>query len=115
MINPFIEISGRKIEQDYPTKYMIKWEIMLTHTWYNRSYGENDKHTKRINTVLKSIEPFRIKFSDQDATRFDYLKRMGFTITQWKEIKVRFEKSGLEFMSSPFRNAAEDLLKKIKY
>ena len=60
-------------------------------------------------------EPFRIKFSKQDATRFDYWKRMEFTKVQWKEIKVRCEKAGLEFMSSPFRNAAEDLLKKIKY
>ncbi|WP_415375370.1 N-acetylneuraminate synthase family protein [Patiriisocius sp. Uisw_017] len=58
-------------------------------------------------------EPFRIKFSDQDATRFDYWKRMEFTKVQWKEIKIRCEKAGLEFMSSPFSNAAVDLLEEI--
>ena len=32
-------------------------------------------------------EPFRVKFSLEDATRFDYWKRMGFTLEQWKGIK----------------------------
>ena len=58
-------------------------------------------------------EPFRIKFSKQDATRFDYWKRMEFTKAQWKDIKARCEKVGLEFMSSPFSNAAVDLLEEI--
>ena len=58
-------------------------------------------------------EPFRIKFSDQDATRFDYWKRLEFTKAQWKDIKARCEKVGLEFMSSPFSNAAVDLLEEI--
>ncbi len=58
-------------------------------------------------------EPFRIKFSDQDATRFDYWKRMEFTKEQWVEIKEACDKAGLEFMSSPFSNAAVDLLEEI--
>ena len=58
-------------------------------------------------------EPFRVKFSDQDATRFDYWKRMEFTKSQWTEIKVHCDKAGLEFMSSPFSNAAVDLLEEI--
>ena len=58
-------------------------------------------------------EPFRVKFSDQDATRFDYWKRMEFSKNQWIDIKSRCEKVGLEFMSSPFSNAAVDLLEDI--
>lgn len=58
-------------------------------------------------------EPFRIKFSDQDATRYDYWKRMEFTIEQWHEIKRRCEAVGVEFMSSPFSNAAVDLLEEV--
>ncbi len=58
-------------------------------------------------------EPFRVKFSDQDATRFDYWKRMEFSKEQWIDIKSRCEKAGLEFMSSPFSNAAVDLLEDI--
>lgn len=55
-------------------------------------------------------EPFRVKFSYEDATRYDYWKRMEFTYEQWQGIKEHCDKVGLEFMSSPFSNAAVDLL-----
>lgn len=58
-------------------------------------------------------EPFRIKFSDQDASRFDYWKRMEFSKEQWMVIRESCDKAGLEFMSSPFSNAAVDLLEEI--
>ncbi len=58
-------------------------------------------------------EPFRVNFSYEDKTRFDYWKRMEFTLDQWKEIKVHCDEVGLEFMSSPFSNAAVDLLEKV--
>lgn len=58
-------------------------------------------------------EPFRVKFSKQDATRFDYWKRMEFSLEQWKEIKQHCDEVGLEFMSSPFSNAAVDLLEEV--
>lgn len=58
-------------------------------------------------------EPFRINFSFEDKTRFDYWKRMEFTLEQWKEIKSHCDEVGLEFMSSPFSNAAVDLLEEV--
>lgn len=58
-------------------------------------------------------EPFRVKFSIQDATRFDYWKRMEFTLEQWKGLKQHCDDVGLEFMSSPFSNAAVDLLEEV--
>jgi N,N'-diacetyllegionaminate synthase len=58
-------------------------------------------------------EPFRVKFSDQDATRFDYWKRMEFTLQQWKALKQHCDKVGLEFMSSPFSIAAVDVLEEV--
>ncbi|MGB3776366.1 MAG: N-acetylneuraminate synthase family protein [Leeuwenhoekiella sp.] len=57
-------------------------------------------------------EPFRIRFSE-DKTRFDYWKRMEFTLEQWQELKKKCDTLGLEFISSPFSNAAVDLLEKI--
>lgn len=60
-----------------------------------------------------SYEPFRVKFSKQDATRFDYWKRMEFSLQQWKALKEHCDTVGLEFMSSPFSNAAVDLLEEI--
>ena len=58
-------------------------------------------------------EPFRINFSYEDKSRFDYWKRMSFTLDQWIEIKKHCEDVGLEFMSSPFSVAAVDLLESI--
>ena len=58
-------------------------------------------------------EPFRVKFSYEDATRYDYWKRMEFTLDQWKEIKAHCDEVGVEFISSPFSNAAVDLLEEV--
>lgn len=58
-------------------------------------------------------EPFRIKFSYEDETRFDYWKRMSFTLAQWKEIKKHCDDAGLEFLCSPFSNLAVDWLQEI--
>jgi len=58
-------------------------------------------------------EPFRIKFSYKDETRFDYWKRMEFTLDEWMSLKEHCDNAGIEFMSSPFSNAAVDLLEKI--
>lgn len=56
------------------------------------------------------FEPFRVKFSPVDATRFDYWKRMELSPSQWQEIKNRCESLGVEFLATPFSNAAVDLL-----
>ena len=58
-------------------------------------------------------EPFRVNFSYEDKTRFDYWKRMEFTFEQWIEIKKHCDEVGLEFISSPFSIAAVDLLEKL--
>jgi len=60
-----------------------------------------------------TYEPFRIKFSYEDATRYDYWKRMEFTPEQWAGIKQHCGDKGLEFISSPFSNMAVDMLEEI--
>lgn len=55
-------------------------------------------------------EPFRVQFSKEDATRFDYWKRMEFTLAQWLEIKTHCDAVGLDFICSPFSNLAVDWL-----
>lgn len=59
------------------------------------------------------FEPFRINFSFEDKTRFDYWKRMEFTLEQWKSIKAHCDHKDLEFMSSPFSNLAVDWLEEL--
>jgi N,N'-diacetyllegionaminate synthase len=58
-------------------------------------------------------EPFRVKFSKEDATRYDYWKRMEFSLDQWKEIKKHCDEAGLDFICSPFSNMAVDWLEEI--
>ncbi|MBW3466367.1 N-acetylneuraminate synthase family protein [Arthrospiribacter ruber] len=58
-------------------------------------------------------EPFRVKFSYQDATRFDYWKRMEFSFDQWSELKAHCEEKAMEFISSPFSIQAVELLEKL--
>jgi N-acetylneuraminate synthase len=58
-------------------------------------------------------EPWRVKFSRQDATRFDYWKRMEFSETQWAGLKQHAEERGLLFLSSPFSHEAVALLTRL--
>lgn len=60
-----------------------------------------------------NAEPFRVNFSYQDTTRFEYWKRMSFTLTQWKEIKTHCNNVNLEFICSPFSNIAVERLQDI--
>ncbi|WP_418603368.1 N-acetylneuraminate synthase family protein [Hwangdonia sp.] len=57
-------------------------------------------------------EPFRVKFTNEYATRFDYWKAMEFSEEQWIEIGKHCKKEGLTFISSPFSNAAVDVLER---
>lgn len=58
-------------------------------------------------------EPFRVKFSYEDDTRYDYWKRMEFSLAQWKDIKKHCDEVNLEFISSPFSNMAVDWLEEV--
>jgi N,N'-diacetyllegionaminate synthase len=58
-------------------------------------------------------EPFRVKFSRQDETRYDYWKRMEFTEEGWSGLAEHARARGILFLSSPFSIRAVDLLERI--
>ncbi|MDQ0458365.1 N-acetylneuraminate synthase family protein [Rhizobium paknamense] len=58
-------------------------------------------------------EQFRIAFSTQDKTRYDYWHRTSFTQEQWAALKCHADAAGLLFLSSPFSTEAVDLLEAI--
>jgi N,N'-diacetyllegionaminate synthase len=58
-------------------------------------------------------EPWRVKFSYQDATRYDYWRRMEFTEPQWVGLREHANEKGLKFLSSPFSVEAVELLKRV--
>lgn len=58
-------------------------------------------------------EPFRVCFSYEDKTRYDYWKRMEFTEEQWISLKQHAEDKRLDFLSSVFSVEAFQLLDRI--
>lgn len=58
-------------------------------------------------------EPWRVRFSRQDESRYDYWKRMEFTEEQWAGLKAHAEERGLLFLSSPFSVEAAEMLERL--
>jgi N-acetylneuraminate synthase len=58
-------------------------------------------------------EPFRVKFSRQDQTRYDYWKRMEFTEEGWHGLAEHARERGILFLSSPFSMQAVELLDRV--
>jgi N,N'-diacetyllegionaminate synthase len=58
-------------------------------------------------------EPWRVRFSSQDKTRFDYWKRMEFTEEAWHGLKKHADERNLWFLSSPFSAEAIELLDRV--
>ncbi len=58
-------------------------------------------------------EPWRVRFSPQDETRYDYWRRMEFSEAQWATLRERAKGAGLGFVSSAFSPEAFALLERI--
>lgn len=58
-------------------------------------------------------EPWRVRFSYEDDTRFDYWRRMEFTEEQWAGLREHAQQRGLAFLSSPFSLEAFELLERV--
>ncbi|WP_196804816.1 N-acetylneuraminate synthase family protein [Methylopila sp. M107] len=75
-------------------------------------------HAVKFQTHIASAEstaaePWRVKFSKQDATRYDYWRRMEFSPEQWAGLKTHADEMGLIFLSSPFSGEAVELLRRL--
>lgn len=60
-----------------------------------------------------SLEPWRIKFSQQDETRYDYWKRIEFSFDQWNYLYNVATDTNIGFISSPFSVEAVDILEQL--
>ena len=58
-------------------------------------------------------EKFRIKFSSQDETRYDYWKRTSFSFREWKDLANHCKKKKIIFICSPFSIMAAKYLNKL--
>jgi N-acetylneuraminate synthase len=59
-------------------------------------------------------EPWRVQFSRQDATRYDYWKRMEFLPEHWAGLAEHCRERGLIFLSSAFSMQAVELLDRLE-
>ncbi len=55
-------------------------------------------------------EPWRVEFSRQDATRYEYWRRMELTRAQWRGLHDHAGERGLVLLSTPFSLEAVELL-----
>jgi N-acetylneuraminate synthase len=58
-------------------------------------------------------EPFRVAFSRQDATRYEYWQRLEFTEVEWRGLADHAHEKDLLFLSSPFSEEAVALLHRV--
>ena len=59
-------------------------------------------------------EPWRVRFSPRDETRYEYWKRMEFTEEEWLGLRKHALKVGVDFLSSPFSVEALELLERVE-
>jgi N-acetylneuraminate synthase len=58
-------------------------------------------------------EPWRTRFSPQDASRYDYWRRMEFSEAEWVGLRHHADARQLLFLSSPFSMDAVELLERV--
>lgn len=58
-------------------------------------------------------EPWRVPFSHQDSSRYEYWERMEFSDIQWRGLRDHAVECGLYFLSSPFSSQAVQLLEEL--
>lgn len=118
-----IEIAGRSIAQS--SRPFIIAEIAqahdgslgMAHAYIDAAAGAGadavkfQTHIAAAESTLD--EPFRVKFSRQDDTRYDYWRRMEFTAEQWAGLAAHAAEKGIVFLSSAFSVEAVHLLEKI--
>lgn len=115
-----IEIAGRRLGAGHPA--LVIAEVGQNHDGslgqamaYATAAAECGADAIKFQTHIASEEstldePFRVRFSHQDETRFDYWRRMEFTPEQWGVLAEHCRKLGILFLSSAFSEAAVELL-----
>ncbi len=120
---PSIEIAGRQVGGGAPA-YLIAevaqahdGSLGLAHRFIDAA-KEAGADAVKFQTHIADEEstldePFRVKFSKQDETRFAYWKRMEFAEEQWAGLAAHAREIGIGFLSSAFSHRAVELLERL--
>jgi len=117
------KVQGKKVGLGFPCLIIAEvaqahdGSLGMAHSFID-AIADSGADAVKFQTHIASAEstpsePWRIKFSKQDATRYDYWKRMEFSEEQWLDLREHAEKKDLVFLSSPFSDEAIDLLANI--
>jgi N-acetylneuraminate synthase len=120
-MNPFIEIAGRKIGQDYPP--LIIAEIGINHEGSLqvakemvdaafRAGVEVVKHQTHIVSDEMCGEAKKVIPGNADVSIYDIMERCALNEEEEFELKKYVESKGMIFISTPFSRAAAERLKK---
>ena len=58
-------------------------------------------------------EPWRVRFSPREETRYEYWKRMEFSEAEWVGLREHATRVGIGFLSTPFSTEALELLERV--
>ena len=117
--------NSQTIEKDPATSCLIVAEVAQAHDGslgmahaYIDAAASAGADAVKFQTHIASAEstpgePWRVNFSPQDATRYEYWKRMQFTEDQWQGLKNHASDRRLKFLSSPFSLEAVELLSRV--
>jgi N-acetylneuraminate synthase len=122
----FLEGGGRRLMMQFDSKRcLVIGEVAQAHDGslgtahaYIDAIAKSGADAVKFQTHIAAAEstpqePWRVRFSCQDASRYDYWKRMEFTEEQWLGLKRHVEEKGIEFLSSPFSVEAARMLQRI--
>tara|TARA_B100000035_G_C20997306_1_gene553140 strand:- start:55 stop:1053 length:999 start_codon:yes stop_codon:yes gene_type:complete len=85
---------------------------------YIDAVAKSGAHAIKFQTHVADAESsiydkWRVKFSRQDDSRYDYWKRMEFSFKEWEGLRQHAKEVGLKFLSSAFSIKAFEILEKI--
>ncbi|WJS95124.1 N-acetylneuraminate synthase [Flavobacterium johnsoniae] len=120
-MNPYIEIAGRKIGQDYPP--LVIAEIGINHEGSlqvakemvdaaQRAGVEVVKHQTHIVEDEMTGAAKKVIPGNADVSIYEIMERCSLNEEEELELKNYVESKGMIFISTPFSRAAADRLKK---
>lgn len=123
MEHRYITIAGRRIGPGEPAFLIAEvaqahdGSLGMAHAFINAAAGAGadaikfQTHIAAAESTLE--EPFRVRLSGQDATRYDYWRRTEFSPNEWRELAGHAKECGVIFLSSPFSVLAAEMLREI--
>ena len=122
--DPMFSLEGRPVGREHPAFLVAEigqahdGSLGMAHAYVDAA-AEGGADAVKFQTHIAEAEstldePFRIRLTGGDATRFDYWKRMEFLPDQWEGLARHAREKNLVFLSSAFSVAAVELLRKLE-